>query len=392
MKRTTVVLALALLGAAAPIEAINAQSFTNPTSVKQGGADVSWMDDAIPDLSAQGYSKADIQGVFQQYGYTVSSSVVNGVLAGTMSATQGLGQGLVKMTGADPAGMNNYLVSRGLEGLFDGGGGTNDPALNALLQMFARGNAGPGGVTCSSVAMDAVMAAGSAVAGFFSGGLATVVAQFSQQLQLLQANFCSGVTNDHLEASNKNEVIMIDYMIQMLKGTNWGNEQAAAAGIRLMAQALMGSGQVYNAGAVPGDYGKAYPRVYGADQDNERIIQESDAMMDRQRSAQIAAQRQQAVNAASIQARPARVAEIMASTRAAPGMTAAIQEQVKMGALQVEAISALHSDIIATERAKLNEMAREQQDKALEQRMFENAMAGWGECKRCGGATVGWEK
>ena len=354
--------------------------------------DYDWVESAIRGLAAQGYNGDQITGVFGQYGYSLTRNLVNGILAGTSSIDDGLAGGLANLVRGDQSGISNYLITRGLGSIFDGGlASSGNATIDTLLRIFTQGG-GVRDAVCSSVSMNAVATAGGIVSGIFSGGRATLAAQLAQLVQGGQANYCAGVTNDRIGISNRNESAMIQQMIWMLKGTDWRNEQAAVDGIVSIAQILMSGMQVYDPSSVGDDYGIAYPDVYGDDVTNERIIWESGNMLERQREVQISAQRQQASSATAIQERPARVAEIMASTRAAPGMTAAIQEQVKMSALQVEAISALHSDIIATERAKVSEMARQQQDRALEKRAFENAMAGWGDCPRCGNAQVGWEK
>ena len=154
--------------------------------------------------------------------------------------------------------------------------------------------------------------------------------------------------------------------------------------------AIASGGQTYDLPSVAPDYSGAYPVTYGSEKTNEDIQWESNAMMERQRGTQVAAQEQQAHSVSMINQRPQRVAEIMQAARDAPGPTAVGQEQIKMDALLVESISALHADQIATERARLNEMARVQQDRAMSQRVFENAMKGWGECSRCGKAKMSW--
>ncbi len=341
------------------------------------GTDMAWIENAMIGMRGQGFSNQQIAETMKRYGYVLGAEVVDTVITGA--------------TGLDMAGMTGYLDTIGL-GTVVGGTldyvQTGNAQLDAILQQFARGNMGPGSVACSSLAMDAVMAAGSAVAGVFTGGRATVVAQFAQQLQLLQANYCSGVTNDHLNASNKNEVLMIDYMIQILKGTDWTNQYTAVNSMAQMAGVLIGSGQVYSMAGIAPDYGRAYPQVYAPEKTNEDIVWESNTMMERQRGTQIAAQQQQAHSAAMINKRPQRVAEIMAGARKASGPTAVGQEQIKMDALVVESITALHADQIAADRAALNAMAMQQQEKAMNERVFENAMKGWGECARCGNATM----
>lgn len=364
-----------------------------PVVSPQVSQDTEWMQGAIRGLAGQGYTQAQIQQTFQQYGYQIGGEVIDTVLTGVVGSETDVGRQLAGLVGGDLTGMTGYLDSRGLGELIDTGLDyvqTGNPQLDAILQRFARGNSGPGGTMCSSVAMDAVMAAGSAAAGVFTGGRATVVAQFAQQIQLLQANMCSGVTNDHLNASNKNETLMIDYMIQMLKGTDWTNQYAAVNSMAQMAGIMVNSGQVYSMAGIAPDYGRAYPQTYGAEKTNQDIIWESNSMMDRQRQTQIAAQRQQAQSADMIRKRPQRVSEIMSAARTAPGPTAVGQEQIKMDALLVESVTAMHADQIAAERARLNEMARQQQDRALEEKAFENAFKGWGDCARCGKATMMW--
>lgn len=355
------------------------------------GQDADWLENAVVGMKGQGFSDQQISDTMGRYGYVIGTGVVGGILSGATSVDGAIANGLINVSDGNMTGMTGYLDSIGLGGTVGTGLDyvpTGNSQLDAILQQFARGNTGPGSVTCSSLAMEAVMAAGSAVAGVFTGGRATVVAQFAQQLQLLQANYCSGVTNDHLDASNKNEVLMIDYMIQILKGTDWTNQYTAVNSMAQMAGVLIGSGQVYSMAGVAPDYGRAYPQIYAPEKTNEDIVWESNAMLERQRGTQIAAQQQQAHSAAMIQKRPQRVAEIMAGARKASGPTAVGQEQIKMDALVVESITALHADQIAADRAELNAMAMQQQERAMNERVFENAMKGWGECARCGNATM----
>lgn len=261
------------------------------------------------------------------------------------------------------------------------GGSTGNEMLDELVAAFQRGASGPGAVSCSSTAMEAVMAAGTAVSGYFSGGRATVIAQFAQQLQLIQANYCSGVTNDHLHASNRNEVVMIDYYIAMLKGTDWKDQNAAVAGTQDLAAVLRSGGRILSPSAVPADYEAAYPMAYA--EDSEKLGESARQMADRQRRSQVLAQQQQAAGVKSIGDMPGRISRIMASAKAAPGWTGVGQERIKTRALLVEAITAKHASLLAAEQAKLNAKAQEQQNRALAKQAFENAMKGWGECARC---------
>lgn len=381
------VLALLLMTTAISLPGVtHAQSPSSSLSTQAGGDD--WIADAMIGLKGQGFNNRDISQTFQVYNYNISSSQVTGIINGTLSSYDRTGS---------KSEMRQYLTDRNLGHVFQNAGygsvgytPVGHAGLDAVLDQFARGNAGPGGSQCSAAAMSALSSAVGVASGIFSLGLATVVAQFAQQLQLIQANVCSGVQNDHLDASNKNEALMIDYMIEMLKSTDWSNQNVAVNSIQQMAGVIASGGQTYDLPSVAPDYSGAYPVTYGSEKTNEDIQWESNAMMERQRGTQVAAQEQQAHSVSMINQRPQRVAEIMQAARDAPGPTAVGQEQIKMDALLVESISALHADQIATERARLNEMARAQQDRAMSERVFENAMKGWGECSRCGKAKMSW--
>lgn len=245
--------------------------------------------------------------------------------------------------------------------------------------------------TCSSAAMSKATAAISGLSGIFGGGRATVAAQIAQQVQLIWANRCSGEQNDKLGTSNQNEARMLEYMVLMLRSTNWQNENAAASAIQQIASLLFASGMIYDPSTIQEDYGRSYPEELPEAVNNEQVVDHGRMMQERQRAAQIEAQKMQSASAQALQKTPARVAEIMAGSRAAVGTTAATQENTKMLGLLVERISAQDAAELAKQRADTNEMAREQTEKAMEERAYRNSMRGWGECSTCKGAKISWE-
>ena len=282
----------------------------------------------------------------------------------------GLGTSEKPFGEADPDGYSGAVSSTDNTGI-----------LNELVEAFRRGTGAPGNAACNSAAMETTLAAGGAISSLFGGGRATVAAQFAQQLQLLHANQCAGAQNKRHEASNRNEVLMIDYYRAMLKGTDWRDERAAVAGVLDLAGVLSSNGRILSPDAVPADYEAAYPTVYTGD--SESLGGRALGMAARQRKSQVDARRQKAAGVKSITSMPDRIARVMANARKAPGQAAVGQERVKARALMVEAVTAQHASMLAARQAQINQSAREQQDRMLEQQMLENAMRGWGECARC---------
>lgn len=312
----------------------------------------------------------------------------------TSTNNQVTGNTIRGRTCADPNGTNNSSANATVGGgstdddhqdygSNDGADGYTDGVSATLVSM--------GGGKCSSAAMEAAMGAISGVAGVFTGGRATVVAQLAQQVQLMWANQCSSEQNDKLSTSNQNEAKMLEYLVLMLRSTNWKNENAASAAIQQIATLLFASGMIYDPTVIQEDYGRSYPEELPDAVNNEQVIAHGKTMMERQRAAQIEAQKMQAASAQSLQRTPARVAEIMAGSRAAVGTTAATQENTKMLGLLVERLSSQDAAELAKQRADTNEMAREQTEKAMEERAYRNSMQGWGECSTCKGAKISWE-
>lgn len=311
----------------------------------------------------------------------------------TSSNNQVTGNTIRGRTCADPNGTNNASANTTVGGSTDDGGGYEDGGSNT--GEYSRGMTSTlvsmGGDKCSSAAMEAAMGAISGVAGVFTGGRATVVAQLAQQIQLMWANQCSSEQNDKLGTSNKNEAKMLEYMVLMLRSTNWRNENAASSAIQQIATLLFASGMIYDPTVIQEDYGRSYPEELPDAVDNEQVIAHGKGMMERQRAAQIEAQKMQSASAQSLQKTPARVAEIMAGSKAAVGPTAATQENTKMLGLLVERLSSQNAAELAKQRADTNELAREQTEKAMEERAYRNSMQGWGECSTCKGAKISWE-
>lgn len=88
-------------------------------------------------------------------------------------------------------------------------GANEDYGGDSGMSMDLASSVGSSG--CSSAEMDMAMGAASGIAGVFTGGRATVAAQYAQQIQLMMANVCASEQNDKLQTSNENEERLIDY-------------------------------------------------------------------------------------------------------------------------------------------------------------------------------------
>lgn len=221
--------AILLAGAivAAPAAAVGQSAQANGrltrTTMTTGDQDPEWVKDAIRNMSRRGMTADQIQTRFAREGIRFSRDLIDGVIEGALGADLGLGREIMDvLTGRDTGGLQRNLVDEGF--LF---------AEDLIEAYFPNQIDYITGGTCSPMVMDLVAGAASAIAGVFTGGRATVVAQLAQQIQLMWANKC---------ASELNEIQRNQRQLQeaMVRGLD-KNATARAAEVEDFARSVLGS-------------------------------------------------------------------------------------------------------------------------------------------------------
>lgn len=171
-----------------PVQAQTAAAMYASNPWGQQSQDPAWVEDAVQNMARRGYTPSQIKYRLSQEGLYLGENIIDGIIGGAMGTNLGVGRAVIDaITGRDLSGLQSSLVDEGFllaEDLI----GQYMPEIAGLME----------GGMCSSMVMDAVAGAASAVAGFFTGGRATVVAQLAQQVQLAWANKCNGEMNDKL--------------------------------------------------------------------------------------------------------------------------------------------------------------------------------------------------
>lgn len=186
MKRTFSALLLAGTIFSYPVEAQVTSRPTTTTVLRPTDQDPAWVKDAIRNMSRRGLTSDQIQGRFSREGIRLGRSLIDDVIEGVVGDDLGLGREIMNaLTGRDTGGFQRSLVDEGF--LF---------AEDLIQAYFPTLIDYISGGTCSPMVMDVVAGAASAVAGIFTGGRATVVAQLAQQIQLMWANKCASELND----------------------------------------------------------------------------------------------------------------------------------------------------------------------------------------------------
>jgi hypothetical protein len=352
-----------VLSGAAQAQTAAALSASQPWGQPQ--QDTGWVEDAIGNMAMRGYSKQQIRDRFAYHGIDLTEGVIDGVVNGTLGVDLGLGRQITNaVLGRNVSGLQNELVNEGIlmaEDLIE----QSIPPLADLMR----------GGLCSTVVMDGVAGAASAISGFFSGGRATVVAQGAQQVQLAWANKCNGEMNDRLAS-------LEDYE---RKNISHGSVNAAP-GIDGMLGRITGNlgqgGFLGSEGQVQDSYGRHFPNVFGP-MSKEQLVHQDIIWDDTVRDSRM--------NSFAIQNRSVqeqvrsvgRARDFAAAGRAGPGIRAELQAANAIQAEHVGAINNLTTTIVATNRAATVERMREETTKKAAHASVDEYMASLAQCSNC---------
>lgn len=193
------------------------------TTLTTGDQDPEWVEDAIRNMRRRGLTTDQIQARFAREGINLGSHVIDGVIEGAIGADLGIGREIMNaLTGKDTGGLQRDLVNEGFLLAED------------LIESYIPGAIDYiSGGTCSPLVMDIVAGAASGIAGVFTGGRATVIAQLAQQIQLMWANKCASETNEIL----RNQRQLQEAMVRGLDK----NAVARASEVEEFARSVLGS-------------------------------------------------------------------------------------------------------------------------------------------------------
>lgn len=196
---------------------------TTTTTLTTGSEDPEWVKDAIRNMRRRGLDSDQIQTRFAREGVRLSRGLIDTVISDATGTDLGIGREIMDaITGRNTGGLQRSLVDEGF--LF---------AEDLIQGYFPTSIDYISGGTCSPMVMDVVAGAASAVAGVFTGGRATVVAQLAQQIQLMWANKCSSELNE----IQRNQRQLQEAMVRGLDK----NAVARASEVEEFARSVLGS-------------------------------------------------------------------------------------------------------------------------------------------------------
>lgn len=335
----------------------------------QQSQDIDWVETAIQNMAARGYSKDQIKARFSEAGVELGGEAIDTVITGALGADLGVGREIMDaIMGRDTSGLQSDLYNEGILLAED------------LLAQYAPDLVGLlNGGMCSSMVMDGVATAASAVSGYFSGGRATVIAQLAQQVQLLWANKCNGEMNDSLRSLAEYE----------RKNISNGSVNGIP-GINGMLGRSTGNfgrgGFLSNESRVQSDYQRQYPDAFSP-LTKDQLVQQNIKWDNTARTNQL--------NAFAIENRAVqeqvrsvgRARDFAAAGREGPGIRAELQAANAIQGEQVAAINNLTAATVASNRvAAAKEMRNEAAQKAANASV-DRYMESLAECSNCGIST-----
>lgn len=331
--------------------------------------DTGWVEDAIQNMAARGYSTEQIKARFADSGVNLGAGTIDAIVAGALGTDLGVGREVMNaITGQNVSGLQNDLVNEGII-MAEDLAGQYAPELVGLLE----------GGACSSMVMDAVAGAASAVAGFFTGGRSTVVAQLAQQVQLAWANKCNGEMNDKLASLAEYERKNISNgSVNGIPGINGMLDRSLGG--------LGRGGLLSNESQVQGDYQRQFPDAFNP-MSKDQLVQQNIKWDNTARTNQL--------NAFAIENRAmqeqvrsvGRARDFAAAGREGPGIRAELQAANAIQGEQVAAINNLTAATVASNRVAAAREMRNEAEKKAAHASVDQYMESLAVCSNCGIST-----
>ena len=330
------------------------------------GEDLYWVEDTIKNMTTRGMTKEQIAEQFKQYGINLSGSTIADIINGQLGVNSDIGYELAAaLMNGDKEGFKRYLINQGWL------------LADDLIEQYTNNVVGliKGGM-CSSMVMDAVAVAASSVAGFFTGGRATVVAQLAQQVQLAWANKCNGEMNDSLRSLAEYE----------RKNISNGSVNVSPGIEGMMSRTLPGlgsAGYLSSEQAITNQYQFAYPNAFPP-MTGDDLTSINRAMTLRERQARMTAAGVQNRAVIEQQSGLNRARQFAEAGRDGPGIRAELQAGNAIQTEQLGAINSLTAATVAGQRVELERRLRDDAKTAAANARADDYMASLGVCANCG--------
>lgn len=324
-----------------------------------------WVEDAVENMAARGMSKHQIRQDFGKYGVNMTIGTIDAVMRGSLGTNAAVAnQVTYALKTGDTSGLQQHLMRNGLIEAAE----LTDQYMPGLADLVKGG-------ACSSVAMDAAGAVASGIAGVFTGGRATVVAQLAQQVQLIWANKCNAQMNDSLASLQDYEQKNISHgAVNGIPGIN---------GMINRTMPGLGNGGFLSAeNAIRDQYGEVYPDMFPP-MTGPELVEINKAMEQHEREANL--------NTAAIQNRAVqeqtasltRARDYAALGRSGPGIRAELQAGNAIQGEQIAALNSLTAATVGSQRAEAEARMREEAKKKAANATTDEFMSNMTACANC---------
>lgn len=335
-------------------------------SFAQSAQSVHWVEDAMRQMVERGMTKQQIKAEFARHGVDLTVGTIDAVIDGAMGTnTNVTNQVVYALKTGDVSELQKYLVNFGYLVAED----LATQYMPSLVDLVKGG-------ACSSLAMEAAGAWASGVAGVFTGGRATVVAQLAQQVQLIWANKCNAQMNDSLAS------------LQEYERRNISNGAVnGAAGIDGMMSRTMpnlGSGGfLSNEAAIRNQYHMAFPDMFPPmTGDDLAAINRDITLRARQANMNEAALQNRSVQEGMGSLKRARDYAVLG--REGPGIRSELQAGNAIQGEQLAALNSLTAATVGGQRAELERRLSDEAIKEASNARVDDYMANLGVCANCG--------
>lgn len=235
--------------------------------------------------------------------------------------------------------------------------------------------AGIGADVCSSAAMDLAASAVSIGSGLFSGGRATVAAQWAQNVQLIWANQCNASQNDKLATIN-------EYERRNIANGTANNAAAIDALLQGISGPLSSGGFLMTEKAIRDETLKAYPNVFDTMTPDELVKLDNQTRQHERQAHVLSFQAQNRMIQEQING-VGRAKQYAAQGRQGEGIRSELQAANAISGEMVAAINLQTNATVAHQRAMAEVQLREETRKEAANKAAEQFMSTLTKCDDC---------